>query len=91
MADNAICWVAAFGVLVLRFREQRSRSGDRASTYRTLLFNPLAFCAASGFVVVRSALRHPVQGLILTCFLGGSVAATRLVKGRRPYQNFDTA
>ena len=82
MADNALCWATVLGVLVLRFGQRTDPPIGGLPVYRTALFNPIAFCAASGFVVVRSALRHQVQGVILLCFLGGSIVAIRLFKNR---------
>lgn len=81
MTDNTILWVAAFGLIVLRIRQRSGMSDDDdASVYRTALFNPLAFCTASGFVVARSGLEHPVNVVILVFFFGGSIIASKMLK-----------
>ena len=79
------------GVLVLRSNRGTNQTVDDLLVYRTALFNPVVFCAVSGFVVIRSALRHQVQGLILLLFFGGCIVAVRLFKNRQLNQSLAAA
>ena len=82
MADNALCCASVLGVLVLRTSRRTDRPTDNPPAYRTTLFNPIAFCIASGFVVIRSALMHQLQGLLLLFFVGGGIATIKLFRDR---------
>lgn len=76
MASNALSCVTVFGLLALRFIHPNTSPSERQYTHGKVL-SPVTFCTASGFVVLRSAFRHPLQGWALSCFLAGAILVTR--------------
>ena len=91
MADNIICWVTVIGIPMLRILERRMPSPKAEPTAtRTSILNPIIFCAASGFVVIQSALVHWIDGLILICFIVGGIVATRFLKKMQETQRLSS-
>jgi hypothetical protein len=74
MAEYVMCFAAVAGVLVLRVRSRSIEPGPGPPIYRTFILNPVLYCVLSVFVVARSAVKHPVQGLVIFVFNGIGVA-----------------
>ncbi|KAL3425178.1 amino acid permease [Phlyctema vagabunda] len=65
MAESTTVCASVLGVLVLR---ARPNPDENPSGYRTFISNPIIFCSLSVAVVIRSALEHPIQGVIIVAF-----------------------
>jgi hypothetical protein len=68
MAESVTLFAAVAGVLVLRSRARAIDPGS--SNNRTCALHALTYCAVIAVVVGRSAVKHPVQGVVIIIFNG---------------------
>jgi hypothetical protein len=81
MAESVVTFAAVAGVLVLRARGH-VETGTRI--HRTWIINPLIYCAVIAFVFVRSAVKHPVEGIVIVIFNLAGMVVYRLRLWERP-------
>lgn len=65
MAESVTLFTAVAGVLVLRSRVHVNQS---TRVHRTCIINPISYCVIIAAVFVRSAVRHPVEGVAIFVF-----------------------
>jgi hypothetical protein len=65
MAESVTLFVAVAGVLVLR---ERADVESSITTHRTWIINPLTYCTVIAAVFVRSAVKHPIEGVLIVIF-----------------------
>lgn len=64
------------GIFVLRSRPRETfdRDGARREHYQTSIIYPIIFCMFGSFIVIRSAIMHVFQVLIIAILVGGASA-----------------
>ena len=82
LADGIILWIAVACVLVLRFAKDPPLDSG-APIYRAPIINPIIYCSASGFVLIRSATNHWTQALLVLAVFCCSAVAIRLLKANK--------
>jgi hypothetical protein len=70
MVEYVVYLTTVSGVLVLRFRSRSADKEPHSGLYRTSIFNPLIFCCVSALLVIRSAIAHMLQALIIILLFG---------------------
>jgi len=70
MVEYVVYLATISGCLLFRFRSRSEDKEPRDEFYRTPIFNPLIFCCVSALIVIRSAIAHVLQALIIILFFG---------------------
>jgi hypothetical protein len=65
MAESVTLFAAVAGVLVLR---SRAHVDTDPPTHRTWALNPIIYCTVIAAVFVRSAVKHPIEGIVIVIF-----------------------
>lgn len=83
MSEYIFYFATVSSVFVFRRRTQEFAVVGAASVYHTSLINPISFCAASAMIVLRSAIAHPMQVMVIVLFLGCGTTIYRLTWWQR--------
>jgi len=74
MVEYVVYLVAVSGVLLIRFRPRPADKEPGSGIYRTPIFNPIIFCSVTALIVLRSAVAHVLQALLIILIFGtGSI------------------
>ena len=67
MVEYLVYLTSVSGLLVLRFAADRQ---PLSRVYHTSIINPIIFSCVAALIVVRSAIAHVVQALVIVVLLG---------------------
>jgi hypothetical protein len=70
MVEYVVYLTTVFGVLLLRFRPLSADKEPHNQLYLTPIFNPVVFCCVATLIVIRSAIAHVPQALIIILIFG---------------------
>lgn len=70
MIEYVVYLTTVSGVLLLRFRTPSADKEPLSRLYLTPIFNPTVFCCVAALIVIRSAIAHVLQALIIILILG---------------------
>lgn len=70
MVEYVVYFTTVSGLLLLRFRSRFADKEPPIGLYHTSIFNPLIFCCVTALVVIRSAVAHVLQALIIIALFG---------------------
>jgi hypothetical protein len=74
MTELSVFVATVGGVFVLRSRSADPDKGPASGHYQTSIINPVIFCGIGTLIVIRSAIVHIFQALIIAVFFGaGSI------------------
>jgi hypothetical protein len=78
MTEYLFYFGTVFGVLILRRSSRLFAVVGAAPAYHTSLISPLLFCLASAIIVVRSAIAHVMQMVVIVLFFGCGTTVYKL-------------
>lgn len=70
MVEYIVYLATASGVLMLRYRHPTADNDLHRGIYLAPIFNPIAFSCVAALIVIRSAISHMLQGLIIVLLFG---------------------
>lgn len=89
MIEYTTYFITVLGVFILRSRLGAGMQENAPSHYSTSLLNPTIFCVVSVLIVVRGAVSHPLQSLLIFVFFGCGALIYRSLWWRRLVGNLE--
>jgi hypothetical protein len=77
MVEYIIYLTTVSGLLLLRLRARSPNMEPASRVYLTPIFNPIIFCCVAALIVLRSAIAHLVQALVILFLFGASTLLYR--------------